>query len=175
MRADCCVCVAALLFCSLDLHSCSSLAPNGQPRLVTPPHILCSSSSQPGGSGSGSASATGVCGSSSYVCCWSHLRHLQALVLGGLCLDLPALAATAACSSLTALTVCGLQLDVPAPAAAVGLGCPSVVLERLRVLCVTRRFGMGAHAARLVFPGLRNLSIHDTSTNWCAAASWLPA
>lgn len=168
--------------CRLDNHcGCGNNPSALQPmRLITPPHVsvnahastvatalLPLSASSPvsptPASNSPSVSspnpAAGVA-FSHHSCCWSHLIQLRVLVLsGGICLDMPLLAATADCVHLTELRVSGLVLESDAPLEFKGL-------QELRVLTVTQRFCLGGHSAAALFPRLQKLSIRDDGNHW---------
>ncbi|WIA28226.1 hypothetical protein OEZ86_010782 [Tetradesmus obliquus] len=94
-----------------------------------------------------------------HTCCWSHLTQLRALVLSGVSLDCPLLAATADCSRLSELHVAGLQLEDDE------FGPDFGGLKALKVLAVSQRFSMGGHCAAALFPGLAELSIRDDGSS----------
>lgn len=94
-----------------------------------------------------------------HTCCWSHLTQLRVLVLSGVSLDCPLLAATADCSRLSELHVAGLQLEDDE------FGPDFGGLKALKVLAVSQRFSMGGHCAAALFPGLAELSIRDDGSS----------
>uniref|UniRef100_A0A383W353 F-box domain-containing protein n=1 Tax=Tetradesmus obliquus TaxID=3088 RepID=A0A383W353_TETOB len=94
-----------------------------------------------------------------HTCCWSHLAQLRVLVLSGVSLDCPLLAATADCSRLSELHVAGLQLEDDE------FGPDFGGLKALKVLAVSQRFSMGGHCAAALFPGLAELSIRDDGSS----------
>ena len=97
---------------------------------------------------------------SHHSCCWSPLKYLRVLSLsGGICLDMPLLAATADCVHLSELRASGLVLESCAPIAFKGL-------QELRVLTVTQRFDLGVNSAAGLFPALERMSIKDDSMQW---------
>jgi hypothetical protein len=84
------------------------------------------------------------------------------LKLSGICLDSPALAASALLIHLTELWVSGLLLEqeLTVTPGAEASGC----FQQLRMLHVDQQFSMGAHQAKVLFPGLLKLSIVDSSS-----------
>jgi hypothetical protein len=100
-----------------------------------------------------------ICRFHAHTCCWSHLTQLQVLVLGGVSLDCPLLAATADCSRLRELHVGGLQLEHELPPEFGGL-------QELQLLAVSQRFSVGPNCAAVLFPNLVELSIRDDGNHW---------
>jgi hypothetical protein len=80
------------------------------------------------------------------------------LVLGGVSLDCPLLAATADCSRLSELHVGGLQLEHELPPGFGGL-------KELKLLAVSQRFSLGTNCAAALFPALVELSIRDDGSS----------